>query len=58
MAQIKPHDINTALLLWLAETIVQLFIEVYADSKTQGGEKIHQDSLKEGFVPHPRNLLS
>ncbi len=43
--------------LWLAEVIVQVFIEVYADPATEGGNKDVQSALKEGAAPpHPRNL--
>ncbi len=49
-------DTDGELPLWLAETIVQVFIEVFADPDTEGGDKALQDSLGEGSVPHPRNL--
>ncbi|MBV8150600.1 MAG: zinc dependent phospholipase C family protein, partial [Candidatus Eremiobacteraeota bacterium] len=49
-------DTDGALPLWLAETIVQVFIEVYA-SPAEGGLASLQDPLGEGDVPHPRNLL-
>jgi len=53
----KLLDTDGALPLWLAETIVQVFIEVFADPETEGGNKELQDSLAEGRVPHPRNLI-
>jgi len=52
----KLLDTDGALPQWLAETIVQVFIEVFADPETEGGDKELQDSLAEGRVPHPRNL--
>ena len=53
----KLLDTDGELPLWLAETIVHVFIEVFADPATEGGDRVLQDSLKEGRVPHPRNLL-
>jgi hypothetical protein len=50
-------DTDGELPLWLAETIVQVFIEIFADPATEGGDKGVQESLKEGAQPHPRNLL-
>jgi hypothetical protein len=49
-------DTDGALPLWLAETIVKVFIEVYADP-SEGGLAAVQDPLGEGEIPHPRNLL-
>jgi hypothetical protein len=45
-----------ALPLWLAEMIVQVFIEVYAHP-SEGGLADLQNALAEGDVPHPRNLI-
>lgn len=58
-------DTDGELPLWLAETIVQVFIEVYAqpedfqDTNDPFVAVIHQvqDPLNEPSVPHPRNLL-
>jgi hypothetical protein len=52
----KLLDTDGELPLWLAETIVQVFIEVYADPK-EGGNPDVQGPLGEGTVPHPRNLM-
>jgi hypothetical protein len=49
-------DIDGALPLWLAETIVSVFIEVYAHPDEGGSKELH-DRLGEGEQPHPRNLL-
>ncbi|MCJ1243056.1 hypothetical protein MMC30_000252 [Trapelia coarctata] len=51
----KLLDTDGALPLWLAETVVQVFIDVYADP-SEGGDQKLQDSLAEGPSPHPRNL--
>jgi hypothetical protein len=48
-------DTDGELPLWLAETIVQVFIEVYAHPD-EGGLPELQDQLGEGDQPHPRNL--
>jgi hypothetical protein len=48
-------DTDGELPLWLAEKIVQAFVEVYADPK-EGGNADVQGPLGEGTVPHPRNL--
>jgi hypothetical protein len=50
-------DTDGALPLWLAEIIVQVFIEAFADPSSEGGDKDLQDSLREGQVSHPENLL-
>jgi hypothetical protein len=52
----KLLDTDGALPLWLAERMVQAFVEIYADPETEGGNKDLQDRLKEGSVPHPCNL--
>ena len=54
-------DTDGELPLWLAETIVQVFIEVYAHA-AEGGifskdPATGNDPLGEGDPPHPRNLL-
>ena len=49
-------DTDGALPQWLAETIVQVFIEIYADPVTEGGDPKVQGALNEIPVPHPRNL--
>lgn len=58
------RDARTALLdtdgelpLWLAEAIARVFVEVYADPKTEGGNEAVQAAFGEGPVPHPRNLM-
>jgi hypothetical protein len=51
----KLLDTDGALPLWLAETITEVFVAIYADP-TEGGDQTLQDSLAEGAVPHPRNL--
>jgi hypothetical protein len=48
-------DTDGALPMWLAETIVEVFIAIYADPSEGGDAKI-QGPLNEGSVPHPRNL--
>jgi hypothetical protein len=48
-------DTDGALPLWLAETIVQTLIDVYAGLE-EGGDRKLQDFLNEGPVPHPLNL--
>jgi hypothetical protein len=48
-------DTDGALPLWLAETVVQVFIDVYADP-SEGGDRELQDNLAEGPSPHPQNL--
>ena len=48
-------DTDGALPLWLAETVVKVFIEVYA-KENEGGDKELQDGLNEGYSPHPLNL--
>lgn len=53
----KLLDTDGALPLWLAEIIVKVFIELYADPATEGGNKELQDHLAEESVPHPRNLM-
>jgi hypothetical protein len=52
----KRLDTDGTLPLWLAEMIVQVFIEVYA-APTEGGDQAFQNSLNEGSVPHPLNLM-
>jgi len=49
-------DVDGELPQWLAETIIQVFIEVYAHPD-EGGLPEVQDKLGEGDQPHPRNLL-
>ncbi|WP_170133107.1 zinc dependent phospholipase C family protein [Arthrobacter livingstonensis] len=49
-------DTDGALPPWLAETIVQVFIEVYAHP-SEGGLVDLENKLGEGDQPHPRNLL-
>src|SRR3984885_9612808 len=49
-------DTDGALPLWLAETLTQVLIEVYAH-QSEGGLKDIQTELNEGdAIPHPRNL--
>ncbi|MBC7592356.1 MAG: zinc dependent phospholipase C family protein [Kineosporiaceae bacterium] len=49
-------DTDGALPLWLAETIVGVFVDVYAHPDEGGSEELHK-RLGEGEQPHPRNLL-
>ena len=51
----KDLDTDGTLPLWLAETIAEVFVAVYADP-SEGGDATLQASLNEGAVPHPRNL--
>ena len=44
------------MLAWLAETIVRTLIDVYT-SPIEGGDKQLQQSLKNGDLPHSRNLM-
>ena len=48
-------DADGALPLWLAETISQVLVEVYAHPD-EGGDASLQDHVQEGDVPHPQNL--
>lgn len=52
----KLLDTDGELPLWLAETIVQVFIEVYAHP-SEGGLLDIQAELGEGDPPHPLNLV-
>jgi hypothetical protein len=45
-------DVDGALPMWLAETVVKVLIEVYADPKEGGSAELQP----EGPIPHPRNL--
>ena len=54
-ARTKLLDTDGALPLWLADTIVQTLIEVYADPK-EGGDPTLVAFLDEKSVPHPLNL--
>lgn len=49
-------DTDGALPQWLAEMIVQVFIEVYAHP-SEGGLADLQAQIGDGDIPHPRNLL-
>lgn len=50
-------DTDGALPLWLADTITQTFIEVYANPDGEGGDRKLQGGLNEGPPPpHPQNL--
>jgi hypothetical protein len=49
-------DTDGELPLWLAETLVDVLIELYADP-SEGGDAKLQASLGEGRVPHPLNLI-
>ncbi|KAF5701956.1 hypothetical protein FMUND_13675 [Fusarium mundagurra] len=48
-------DTDGALPPWLAETIVNVLIEVFADPN-EGGDEDVQGRLKDGTLSHPRNL--
>ncbi|KAH8742865.1 hypothetical protein F5882DRAFT_501242 [Hyaloscypha sp. PMI_1271] len=49
-------DTDGALPTWLSDTIIQTFIEVFADPDTEGGSHAVQDPLLEPLTPHPQNL--
>ncbi len=48
-------DTDGALPLWLAETVIEVFVELYAKPE-EGGDAALQATLGEGTVPHPLNL--
>jgi hypothetical protein len=49
-------DTDGELPQWLAETVVQVLIELYA-KPSEGGDATLQATLGEGQVPHPLNLM-